>query len=64
MDGNDIKMTQDTMNKMIWKLSGIKLVTGEMKFSFNNDWNKSYRDNGQDKILENDGENIQVTAGT
>lgn len=63
-DGNDIQMTQDTVNKMIWKLSGMKLVTGEMKFRFNNDWNESYGDTGQDKLLENDGENIQVATGT
>ena len=63
-DGNDIKMTQDTVNKMIWKLSGVRLKTGEMKFRFNNDWNESYGDNGPDNLLENDGENIQVTTGT
>nr|WP_315155352.1 serine hydrolase [uncultured Flavobacterium sp.] len=62
-DGKDIKMTSDTVNKMIWKILGIKLVAGEMKFRFNNDWNESYGDNSQDRILENDGENIQVEAG-
>lgn len=62
-EGNGIKMTQDKTDKAIWRLKNIDLADGEMKFRFANDWNISYGDNKQDRQLESDGENINVSTG-
>jgi len=45
-------------------VSYVTLVTGEIKFRLNNDWGTNYGDNGADNVLDQDGANIQVTAGT
>ena len=42
---------------------GVKLMDGEMKFRFNNDWAADYGDSGADGTLESGGTNITVTAG-
>ncbi|MBN4085081.1 SusE domain-containing protein [Flavobacteriaceae bacterium AH-315-B10] len=42
---------------------GIKLLDGEMKFRFNNDWGLNLGDTGGDGTLEEGGDNIVVTAG-
>lgn len=42
----------------------VTLVDGEMKIRENNDWSVNYGDTGADGILDLDGDNIQVTAGT
>ena len=42
---------------------GIKLLDGEMKFRFNNDWAVNLGDTGADGTLDNGGDNIAVTAG-
>lgn len=42
---------------------GVRLVNGEIKFRFNNDWGLNYGDDGADGTLEQDGANIPVTAG-
>jgi starch-binding outer membrane protein SusE/F len=42
---------------------GIKLLDGEMKFRFNNDWALNLGDTGADGILDNGGDNIVVSAG-
>jgi len=42
---------------------GIKLLDGEMKFRFNNDWALNFGDTGADGTLDNGGDNIAVSAG-
>jgi starch-binding outer membrane protein SusE/F len=42
---------------------GIKLLDGEMKFRFNNDWGLNLGDTGGDGTLEEGGDNIAVSAG-
>ena len=49
--------TTDTFKK------GIRLMDGEMKVRFNNDWGLNYGDTGADGTLDQDGDNIAVTAG-
>ncbi|KQT35628.1 hypothetical protein ASG22_00970 [Chryseobacterium sp. Leaf405] len=55
-------MTHDKNDRSIWRLKNIKLTDGEMKFRFANGWNISYGDNKQDRQLESDGENMNVSA--
>lgn len=43
--------------------AGVKLLDGEMKFRFNNDWGNNLGDDGADGTLEANGANIVVTAG-
>lgn len=59
----DIKLTEDALKKGVWILNKINLNTGELKFRFNNDWNKNYGDNGDDKNLDLYGENIKIVEG-
>jgi len=49
--------TTDTFKK------GIQLLDGEMKIRFNNDWALNYGDTGADGIIDQDGDNIVVSAG-
>ncbi|WP_203296389.1 SusE domain-containing protein [Luteirhabdus pelagi] len=42
---------------------GVKLLDGEMKIRFNNEWNQDYGDTGADGTLDAGGDNIVVTAG-
>jgi CubicO group peptidase (beta-lactamase class C family) len=63
-NGPDIKFTADTLKKGLWVLNNIKLITGEIKFRFNNDWNINYGDNENDGLLDLYGENIKIEAGT
>lgn len=49
--------TTDTFKK------GIRLMDGEMKIRFNNDWGINYGDTGADGTIDQDGDNIAVTAG-
>ncbi len=42
---------------------GIKLLDGEMKFRFNNDWALNFGDTGADGTLDDGGDNIVVSAG-
>lgn len=42
---------------------GIKLIDGEIKFRFNNDWGTNFGDTGADGTLEDGGDNIVSTAG-
>lgn len=64
-EGNapDITLTEDSLKKGLWLLNNIQLLTGELKFRFNNDWNINYGDNENDKILDLNGENIKIEAG-
>lgn len=63
-DGNnDIPFTEDDTKKGLWKLSNVKLVAGELKFRFNNDWTINYGDNNNDTVLDSYGANIKVEAG-
>lgn len=41
----------------------VTLLDGEMKFRMNNDWAVNYGDNGADGTIEQNGDNINVTAG-
>lgn len=43
--------------------AGVKLLDGEMKFRFNNDWGNNLGDDGADGTLEAGGANIATTAG-
>ena len=49
--------TTDTFKK------GIRLMDGEMKIRFNNDWGLNYGDTGADGTIDQDGDNIAVSAG-
>ena len=49
--------TTDTFKK------GIRLMDGEMKIRFNNDWGLNYGDTGADGTIDENGDNIAVTAG-
>ncbi|MDY2587362.1 SusE domain-containing protein [Winogradskyella aquimaris] len=49
--------TTDTFKK------GIRLMAGEMKIRFNNDWAINYGDTGADGTIDQDGDNIAVAAG-
>ena len=42
---------------------GIKLMDGEMKIRFNNDWGLNFGDTGADGTIDQDGDNIAVSAG-
>ncbi|WP_111682280.1 SusE domain-containing protein [Winogradskyella tangerina] len=42
---------------------GIRLMDGEMKVRFNNDWGLNYGDTGADGTIDQDGDNIAVSAG-
>tara|TARA_R110001583_G_scaffold142294_1_gene294567 strand:+ start:6406 stop:7737 length:1332 start_codon:yes stop_codon:yes gene_type:complete len=42
---------------------GVKLIDGEIKFRFNNDWGVNLGDTGADGTLEDGGDNIISTAG-
>ncbi|MEO7536325.1 MAG: serine hydrolase [Ferruginibacter sp.] len=59
----DIKLAEDSLKKGWWFLNDTKLITGELKFRFNNDWNINYGDNGHDKMLDMHGENIKIEGG-
>ncbi|WP_224485180.1 SusE domain-containing protein [Robertkochia aurantiaca] len=48
----------------VWIGKDITLLDGEMKFRINEDWGTNYGDTGADGILDQDGDNIVVTAGT
>ena len=41
-----------------------ELVSGELKFRFNEDWGNNFGDNGNDGTLESGGANIPITQGT
>ncbi len=41
-----------------------ELVSGELKFRFNEDWGNNFGDNGNDGTLEAGGANIPISAGT
>lgn len=63
-NGPDAKFTPDFANDGIWKLTGIKLVDGEIKFRQNDAWDVNYGDTKADGILDAGGDNIVVKAGT
>ena len=41
-----------------------ELVSGELKFRFNEDWGNNFGDNGNDGTLESGGANIPISTGT
>ena len=63
-NGPDVIMIPDFSKDGLWVAKNIKLVAGEIKFRMNNDWSVNYGDTGNDKILELNGANIVVAAGT
>lgn len=60
-DGPDMEMFETSTN--VFELYA-QLSDGEMKFRFNEDWGNNYGDDGVDGVVEADGANISVTAGT
>lgn len=63
-NGPDAKFFPDFSKEKVWKLSGIKLTDGEIKFRLNDDWAVNYGDDGANGTLEAGGANIVVKAGT
>jgi len=65
-DGPDVRFTPDYTNadNEIWVLDGVTLIDGEIKFRLNDDWGLNYGDTGADGTLDQDGDNIPVSAGT
>ena len=59
--GPDAKVYYDYTSDT-WKV-GVKLLDGEVKIRLNNDWGTNYGDTGGDGTLDQDGDNIPVTAG-
>jgi CubicO group peptidase (beta-lactamase class C family) len=59
----DIQLTEDTLKKGLWVIKNIPLKKGLMVFRLNNDWGYHYGDNGNDKILDMYGKDIEVEAG-
>jgi hypothetical protein len=57
-------MIPDFSKDGLWVARNIKLAAGDIKFRMNNDWSVNYGDDGGDKILDLNGANITVTAGT
>lgn len=47
----------------VFYADGVNLLTGEMKFRFNESWDENYGDTGADGTLDNGGDNIAVTEG-
>lgn len=60
-DGPDAKFYYDYTTDT-FKV-GVKLIDGEIKFRFNNDWGSNFGDTGADGTLDDGGDNIIVTAG-
>jgi len=60
-DGPDAKFYYDYTTDT-FKV-GVKLIDGEIKFRFNNDWGTNFGDTGLDGILDDGGDNIVVTEG-
>lgn len=63
-NGPDVSMTPDFSKDGLWVAKNVKLIAGDIKFRMNNDWGVNYGDTGGDKILELNGANIPVAAGT
>ena len=60
-DGPDLEMYQiGALEFAVYA----ELVSGEIKFRFNEDWGVNFGDNGSDGTLESGGANIAVSAGT
>ena len=60
-DGPDLEMYQIGAQEFAVYA---ELVSGEIKFRFNEDWGVNFGDNGSDGTLESGGANIAVSAGT
>lgn len=63
-DGPNVRFTLDFSKEDVWVVNKITLTDGEIKFRSNDSWDVNYGDDGNDGILELDGANIPVTAGT
>lgn len=51
------------VNEGIWIAEIVPLLDGEIKFRFNNSWDTNFGDTGADGTLDQNGDNIPVTAG-
>jgi CubicO group peptidase (beta-lactamase class C family) len=60
----DIQFVEDSLKKGLWVLRNITLKNGLMVFRLNNDWGYHYGDNGNDKLLDMYGKDIEIEAGT
>ena len=60
--GPDYSFTQVRPNVYIAEV--VPLIDGEIKFRVNEDWTTNYGDTGADGVLEADGDNLAVTAGS
>ena len=60
-DGPDVEMFQTGPQEFSIYA---ELVSGELKFRFNEDWGNNFGDNGNDGTLESGGANIPISAGT
>lgn len=60
--GPDFLLTP--MGDDTWVGKDVTLLDGEIKFRVNEDWTVNYGDTGADNVLDQDGDNIVVTAGT
>ena len=63
-DGPDTKFKLDYGQDGVWYLNNMTLTDGEIKFRKNDAWDVNYGDTGNDGSLEENGDNIAVTAGT
>ena len=61
---NDKFMPDFGINEGYYYLSGVSLIDGEVKIRQNDAWGLNYGDNGNDGLMEVDGANIPVSAGT
>lgn len=62
-NGPDVKFIPTGIDK-VFVVDRITLKDGEIKFRLNDDWGTNYGDKGADGILEANGDNIKVKAGT
>lgn len=60
--GPDFLFTE--VNPGIWIAQNVTLIDGAIKFRINEDWGTNLGDTGADGVLEENGDDIVVTAGT
>lgn len=63
-DGPDVSLMPDFSTEGVWVAYNVTLTDGAIKFRLNNDWAVNYGDTGADGTLEENGDNITVSAGT
>ncbi|AWW00476.1 SusE domain-containing protein [Arcticibacterium luteifluviistationis] len=63
-DGPDVSLMPDFSREGVWVAYNVTLTDGAIKIRMNNDWAVNYGDTGADGTLDQDGDNISVSAGT